>query len=227
MTRVSELSLRRGRSGTSCEDGARKGFAPSAAGAATSTRGAPPVRCGRRPLIRSAARPAGCWVPPRGTGGSRDSGKGVAASSAMPCAVRRAEETSRRLGARAVPRGSVTRQKLSSCFGASVREDDTRRGVRTGSPVRAKSGGARRCLGPRRSQETVHAAWRSRPRLSGSTRGRSGDRGPTPVDTASRCAPLGKPAERRGIRGTPIERRSEKNTLRERSVGSPKRAGSA
>lgn len=63
MTRVSELSLRRGRSGTSCEDGARKGFAPSAAGAATSTRGAPPVRCGRRPLIRSAARPAGCWVP--------------------------------------------------------------------------------------------------------------------------------------------------------------------
>lgn len=176
---------------------------------------------GRRPVQRAAGFLA------RGTGGSRGSGKGVAASSAMPCAVRRAEETSRRLGARAVPRGSVTRQKLSSCFGASVREDDTRRGVRTGSPVRAKSEGARRCLGPRRSQETVHAAWRSRPRLSGSTRGRFGDRGPTPVDTASRCAPLGKPAERRGIRGTPIERRSEKNTLRERSVGSPKRAGSA
>jgi hypothetical protein len=141
----------------------------------------------------------------------------------MPQAERLAEETSWRLGARAVPRGSVTRQKLSTCFGAFVREDETRRSVRTGSPVRAKSGGARRCLGPRRSQETVHAAWRSRPRLSGSTRGRSRDRGPTPVDTASRCAPLGKPAGRRGIRGTPTETRSEKNTLRD--VRSAHRSG--
>lgn len=120
----------------------------------------------------------------RGTGGPRGSRKGVAAPSAMPRAERLAEDSSRRLGARVVPRGSVTRQKLSTCFGASVREDETRRGARTGSPVRAKSVGARRCLGPRRSQETVHAAWRSRPRLSGSTRGRSRDRGPTPVDSA-------------------------------------------
>lgn len=69
------------------------------------------------------------------------------------------------------------------------------------------------------AKKTVHAAWWSRPRLSGSTRGRSRDRGPTPVDQHSCCAPPGKPAGRRGIRGTPIERRSETNTLRDvRSV---------
>lgn len=142
---------------------------------------------GRRPFQRVAGFLA------RGTGGSRGSRKGVAALSAMPRAERLAEDTSRRLGARVVPRGSVTRQKLSTCFGASVREDETRRGARTGSPVRAKSVGARRCLGPRRSQETVHAAWRSRPRLSGSTRGRSRDRGPTPVDTAHAAFRRGSP----------------------------------
>jgi hypothetical protein len=58
--------------------------------------------------------------------------------------------------------------------------------------------------------ETVHAARRTRSRPSGSTRGRLRDRGPTPVD----AAPPGKPAGRRGIRGTPAGRRSEKTTLR-------------
>lgn len=78
--------------------------------------------------------------------------------------------------------------------------------------------GERRCLGPYRSQEPFTRLGggglgsRVRPEVA-ETR----DRGPTPVDVA----PPGKPAERRGIRGTP----ADGNRRRQRSGpldGSPK-----
>ena len=72
----------------------------------------------------------------------------------------------RGLGARTVPRGSVTRQTLSSPLVSAVSKGTEHAGA-PGSGRRSESKtrrGARRCLGPEQNQETVHAAWWSGPR---------------------------------------------------------------
>lgn len=166
-------------------------------------------------LQQAGGRRAGCWVPRtrnrrlarlpkrsrrtvRDAAGREARGRDIAEVGGTCCASRVSDTAEALYVLRCVrPRGRHAAERADRVAGAREKR------------------GSERCLGPRRSQETVHAAWRSRPRLSGSTRGRSRDRGPTPVDTASRCAPLGKPAGRRGIRGTPAETRSEKNTLRD------------
>ena len=162
-------------------------------------------------------------------GGSRRSRNGAAVPSAMPRAARCVERTPRRLGARVVPRGSVTRQKLFVRSVARVREDDARRSGRTGN------------AGPNEAWEREGASGRGEAKKNRFTRlGGAGlgprvrpevalrcDRGPTPEDAASRCAPPGTPAGRQGHQRYAGWTAPGADNAPGRSVGSPKRAGSA
>ena len=137
--------------------------------------------------------------------------------------------TSRGLGARVVPRGSVTRQKLSHASGGPRLERDRFRKepFPKGKQPRERtdrvadpngSGGSEKVPRARaRPRTTVHAAWWSGPRPSGFDL-RSQDRGPTSVDIALH---RGRPRVTRHQRDADRSAAGVDNTLA-RSTGSPK-----
>jgi len=127
-----------------------------------------------------------------------------------------------RIGARAVPRGSVTRQKLSF----ASREVAPRKGrgcgsARIGSPIRTKN---------ERSEKVLRARARPREpftRLGGVGLGFRVIR--PEIATRSRAdagghSSAGGARRRRSIRGTPTRSAVEEDNTSARSVGSPKRA---
>jgi hypothetical protein len=139
----------------------------------------------------------------------------------------RGEESGRRRGdwgTRCASRVDDTAGALFVSLAApSSKEGGRREGTRIGSPIRVNAKREQKVPRIVPSPRTVHAAWRRRSRPSGSTRGRSRDRGPTPVDESSA-------GEARGA--TRYQRYADGKALGEehapaRTLSSPKWASSA
>lgn len=179
-----------------------------------------PCRCERRspPPKEVAAVIAKRWSSRTGTSRSRGSSDGVATPLTRPLFERRAGRPCEDGGTHRASRVDETAEALFvTCSRLALKRSGRGEDARTGSPARAKDEETRKVPRTVAKPETIHVARRTRSRPSGSTRGRLGDRGPTPVD----IAPPGKPAGRRGIRGTPAGRRWRR-TRSGTSVGSPK-----
>lgn len=178
----------------------------------------------------AGVRPAGCWALRRTEGRrlaplQKRSGRTVRDAARCEARGSNAAEIGGTCGASRV--GDTA--ESSSCAPSRASARTMRGGAGgPGTPVRTKHEGEKMPRAKAKPREPFHAAWRSGPRLSGSTRGRTMcDRGPTPEDAASRCAPPGTPAGRQGHQRyagwtAPGEEHAPGSL-----VGSPKRAGSA
>jgi hypothetical protein len=175
----------------------------------------------------AGVRPAGCWALRRNrrVGGSRRSRNGAAVPSAMPRAARRVDRTARRFGGTCGASRVGDTAESSSCAPSRASVRTMRGGAGgPGTPVRTKHEGEEGASGQGETKRTVHAAWWSGPRLSGSTRGRTMcGRGPTPEDAASRCA---SPGDARGATGASEVRRLDgaRRTTRSGNVRSAHRS---
>ena len=175
----------------------------------------------------AGVRPAGCWALPIKTEGRR-----------LAPLQKRSGRTVRD-AARCEARGSNAAGIGGTCGASRVGDTaessscaPSRPSVRTmrggaggpGTPVRTKHEGEEGASGQGETKRTVHAAWWSGPRLSGSTRGRTMcGRGPTPEDAASRCA---SPGDARGATGASEVRRLDgaRRTTRSGNVRSAHRS---
>jgi hypothetical protein len=148
-----------------------------------------PCRCERRspPPKEVAAVIAMRWSSRTGASRSRGSSDGVAAPLAWPLFERRADRPCEGRGTHRASRVDDTAEALFvTCsrlaLKRSGRGEDARDRV---AGLERKTNETRKVPRTVAKPETIHVARRTRSRPSGSTRGRSGDRGPTPVDASS------------------------------------------
>jgi hypothetical protein len=181
-----------------------------------------PCRCERRspPPKEVAAAIARLWSSRTGASRSRGSSDGVAAPLAWPLFERRAGRPCEGRGTHRASRVDDTAEALFVTLLASRSEKERawRGRAGPGRRLERKTNETKKVPRTVAKPETIHVAWRTRSRPSGSTRGRSGDRGPTPVDASSA-------GEAR--RATRHQRHAGRTALGEEhapgtSVGSPK-----